>query len=455
MSDGAMNAQPAWSAEDIRLRVKRLGWGNKTLARELQKAARPDLVRQLPSRASVERVVRLHQAGGMKGGPRSLYSELYRRVFAAHGVLNLEPGAQSDAGEGLACDPLVLAWTVGRLDQRVDRRALFQHAAFAVGGAALDPVERLMRVLGGDHRPDQYVAGHLEDRTKGFHRLEEHYPAKTLYPALMTHLSELSALLEGNPSIDLRPRLAVAAGESAVLASWFAWELGDSRRSAHASLLANLAARHTADPAIAACMAGYRTYMTGGDHRLSVRIASSALEMLGDKDPITRAWLLARHAEECALAGDKKAALDSISRAEDIYVAANPTPRVWNYFLDPGRFASMSMAVYSRVKEEEKAVLAIGQIKAHLGPATETKKLCVVEADLALARLRFGDVNEAVAHARTSLEATAALAHPLGWTRLDQVINELVPASAKSSGASDFRSEYASARPSTDPPSLL
>ncbi|WP_433259726.1 XRE family transcriptional regulator (plasmid) [Streptosporangium sp. CA-135522] len=427
--------RPAW-AEEIRAKREGLCWTQKELARQLKLAADSKTRARLPSPASIIREIRFHESGTHHPGP--MYAELYRRVWAKHAALN---ETEAELGK----DPLLLSWTVGRLSQRVDRRTLLQLAAATTANAVLDPAERLIRALVGDHRPDEVTVTHLEDRTKGFHRLEEHLPAKTLHPALMTHLGEVSALLESGPPEHLRRRLAVIAGEGAILAAWYAWELGDGPQMAISSRLVNLAARHSGDNALAACMTGYRTYMTGGDNAHGSRLAATALERLGNADLATRAWLLARHAEEAALLGDHQSALKSIHRAEEAYDGADINARPWTCFLDPGRFASMTLSVYSRLRREEDAIRAADEIIMHLGPNTEIKKLCVVKADLALARLRLGDMSQAVKYARTSLSATSAMAFPLGWDRLDHVVAELAP--SRTQVAREFRTEYAAMRP--------
>ncbi|WP_157431949.1 XRE family transcriptional regulator [Actinomadura hibisca] len=421
------------------------------LAKEMCDVADPRTRKHLPSLVNMARRIRAHE-GGEPVGAR--YAELYRRVWEKRRHELTEPGPLEPAEAQLAVDPLALAWTVGRLDQRVDRRTLLGLAAAAVTGIpALDPAERLMRVLNGHNRPDEEMVRHLEARTKGFHRLEEHMPAVQLYAALQTHLGEISALLEAIRSDTLRQRLAVAAGESAVLDSWFAWELGDARRAAESARLVGYASRAGDDPATAACMTGYQTYMTGNNPIVGMTLAQNALERLGESDLATRAWLLARLGEESALAGDKKTALKAIREAEQVYEEADIRRRPWTCFLDPARFASMTLSVYSRIREENRAVGASERVSAFLGPGTETKKLCVVQADMALAIFRLGDETEAVRFARQALDATVAMAAPLGWDRLDQVVEEF--ASSKSPATRGFSQEYTVTRPTTAPSSLL
>ncbi|GAA3239837.1 XRE family transcriptional regulator [Actinocorallia longicatena] len=441
MSDDGI--RPEW-AEDIRAKRLRRCWTQNDLAKQLELAADARTCAGLPGRSSIIREIRFHEAGAHRPGP--VYAELYRRVWALHP----EPTTQQEP-EPIS-DPLVLAWTVGRLGQRMDRRTLLQLAATTTAGVALDPAQRLMLALAGDHRPDDATITYLEDRTKGFHRLEEHVPGKTLYPALVTHLNEVSALLEAGPSEPHRRRLAIVAGESAVLAAWFAWEAGDGLSAATHARLAGFASNRAEDPPIAACMGGYRTYMTGGDRKRSVRLAAHALDQIGDSDPATRAWLLGRHAEEAALLGDQAGALNSIREAEDVYAGAEITVRPWTCFLDPGRFASMSLAVYSRLRRPDDAARAMDEIELHLGPGTEIKKLCVVQAEMALTQYRLGEVSEAVNLARSALDATTAMAHPLGWDRLDTVTAEF--AGSRDQTVREFRAEYAASRPTAKQPSL-
>ncbi|MCP2335023.1 XRE family transcriptional regulator [Actinomadura rupiterrae] len=437
--------KPGW-AREIRERRLRQCWSQNDLARELEEAADGRTRSQLPARSSIIREIRFHESGRHQPGP--VYAELYRRVWERR----LTPPQETPDGE-LPGEHLALAWAVGRLNQRMERRTLLQLATTTAVGAALDPMQRLVKALSGLHRPDDTTISHLEDRTRGFHRLEEHYPAKALYPSLLVHLNEISSLLESGLPERQRRRLAVSAGESAILAAWFAWELKDPRQAAAGAQLANLAARQTGDDAVAACMTGYRTYMTGGKGDRSARLACNALERLGDADPATRAWLLARHAEETSLLGDRDAALRSIREAEDVYQAADPNVRPWTFFLDPARFASMSLTVYSRLRREDDTIKAMDDISVHLGPATEVKKLCVVDAELALGRYRLGDVGEAVNFARSALTATTAMGAPLGWERLDHVAAELTPSRART--AREFRDEYAAVRPKAAQPSVL
>ncbi|GAB2835946.1 hypothetical protein GCM10022221_38920 [Actinocorallia aurea] len=443
MSENAFGEE-LW-AESIRAKRRRLCWTQNELARRLEQAADPKTRASLPSRASIVREIRYHESGSHRPGP--VYEELYRRVWSA------ELSGPAAAAPEVSDDCLTLAWIVGRLNQRVDRRTLLQLAGTTAAGLSLDPVDRLVRALSGTHKPDETTIAHLEDRTRGLHRLEEHRPAKALYPAVLEHLKEVTVLLESGLSDENRRRLAVVAGESAVLAAWFAWEQGDRQPAVSHSRLATIAARHASDPEIAACMSGYRSFMTGGDTIKSIGSLQTALAGLSTSaDPATRAWLLGRLAEESAKLKDTGTAKPAIQAAEAAYAAADVSARPWTCFLDPGRFASMRLTVHSRLRDEDEIVRAVDEIELYLGPETEVKKLCVVNAELALARYRLGDVNEAVECARSAFAATAELNAPLGWERLDTVFAEF--ASSPEQAARDFRSDYAASRPQGEQLSL-
>ncbi|GHH68483.1 hypothetical protein GCM10017673_17390 [Streptosporangium violaceochromogenes] len=78
--------------------------------------------------------------------------------------------------------------------------------------------------------------------------------------------------------------------------------------------------------------------------------------------------------------------------------------------------------------------------------------MVTVKADMAIARIRLGDVKEGVDYACSSLAATHSMASPLGWDRLDQVAKEL--RKSRTAVARGFRAEFAATRPKETQPSL-
>jgi hypothetical protein len=153
-------------------------------------------------------------------------------------------------------DILTVAWMAGSLNNYVDRRAIVQLAATLVAAPLLgveEPTERLAYALIGPTTLQEDTIACLEQRTVGLHRIEPMFPARVVHRSIMSHLREITALLEGHPHDPLRSRLACIAGEIAVLAAWTASDLGEGAHSARTYRITEAAARAAEHPAIMAC----------------------------------------------------------------------------------------------------------------------------------------------------------------------------------------------------------
>ena len=108
-------------------------------------------------------------------------------------------------------DILTVAWMAGSLNNHVDRRAVVQLAATLVAAPLLgveEPTERLAYALIGPTTLQEDTIIFLEQRTVGLHRIEPMFPARVVHRSIMSHLREITALLEGHPHDPLRARLA-------------------------------------------------------------------------------------------------------------------------------------------------------------------------------------------------------------------------------------------------------
>jgi transcriptional regulator with XRE-family HTH domain len=160
----------------------------------------------------------------------------------ARRALGLAPAGTANAAlADAAADPaaipdlLTLAWMAGSLTSHLDRRAVLQLAATLVTSPLLgveEPTERLAYALAGPAGVQDDTITFLDQRTSGLHRIEPMFAARLVHRSIMTHLREVTALLEGDPGDVARSRLARIAGESAVLAAWTAWDLGEGAHSA-------------------------------------------------------------------------------------------------------------------------------------------------------------------------------------------------------------------------------
>ncbi|GLW10312.1 hypothetical protein Misp01_54400 [Microtetraspora sp. NBRC 13810] len=316
-----------------------------------------------------------------------------------------------------------LAWVVGRLDTRMDRRTMLLLAAgmtAEVGASITDPWERLSRALSGPQSLDEDIVERLEARTIGFHRLESVLPARTIYQGLTGHINELSTLLHGNPADRYRRRLAASAGEAATLAAWIAWDLKQPGQSASFDRVAALTAKESGHPVIQACGLGYKSYAVEG--RAAVDVLRQAQAYLpADGDDATRAWLLCREAEELAGLGDRQA-IDRLHRAEEAYSRARPhRERAWTRFLDPGRIAAFQLSTYVRLGDERRVIEAGQAALSSAAQDSDRKIVAVIYADIAQAQLQIGDVSEGVSYARRSLEAAQRSESTWGMKHLAKV----------------------------------
>lgn len=320
-------------------------------------------------------------------------------------------------------DFLTLAWVVGRLDARMDRRTMLLLAAGMTVETAVviaDPWERLSRALRGPQILDDDTVERLEARTIGFHRLEYVMPARAIYQGLTTHINELSILLQSGPPERYWRRLAATVGEAATLASWIAWDLNQPAQSASFERVAALAAKESGHRVIQTCTYAYRSYTVAGPEAVEhIRHAQQFLPAHGDD--ATRAWLLAREAEELAALGDPRA-VELLQRAEEAHTRALPhRERVWTRFLDAGRMAAFQLSTYVRLGNEQHVTEAGQTALAALGQDEDQKRVSVVYADIAEAQLQLGNVTEGVAYARRALEAAQRTESTWGMQHLAKV----------------------------------
>jgi hypothetical protein len=304
-------------------------------------------------------------------------------------------------------DLLLLARAIGRRGAVMKRREVLELAAKVGATAAVaqsEVWERLSFALNGRSTLDESIVMEMEARAAGFHRLEEIIPAPSLFKGLAAHIEELSKLLgrtTEDASDEMRNRLVVVAGESAVLAGWAASDMGDSVTARNFYGTAERAASEADDPSIIACALAYRSYIPSakGVHGRARALLTDALDVLPARgmraSPGTYSWLAARHAEESAALGDGRQALLSWKRAEEAFSLTDPEEdRVWTRFLDENRFASYQIATYANLGKLDEAQ-AIAEVVLGRLDQPDRKKAVIVLEDIASAHLRRGSANEA------------------------------------------------------------
>ena len=306
-------------------------------------------------------------------------------------------------------DLLALAWFTGRLDQPVDRRTATGLAATLAESPAAgmtDPADRIARALRHPGALTEAAVSYLETRSIGFHWLEPVLPAPQLLRPLLTHLNELITVLEGCGDERMRGRLAVTVGETALLSAWIAWDCGDITRAASLYRAARAAAAESDDQAIIACGIIYQSLgaVNPAAHARARGSLAEARELLGRADHATRAWLLAREAEEAAILGDRSAK-HTIMEAVEIFESAQPAmERSWTRCLQTSKMIHSQLTVATHLGDETWVYDASREL-ALLATDPDHKRTPRMLASIGLALACIGDISEALAFGQRSLEA--------------------------------------------------
>lgn len=305
------------------------------------------------------------------------------------------------------------------MEYDVDRRAFLSAAALAAG-AATEPWGRLAAALGGSTLDQDTVQG-LQVTTDGMFESEEHVPARLMFARLTSHLDTLTALL---PTAGrYRNALTIAAGETAALAGWMSWDMGDHTKARSYYGVALDAAKASGHGAVGALALGYASYGVEPQQAREM-LTAAQLQVRGPGFATARAWLSAREAEEAAKAGDREAAVRALERARTAFDYACPgDEQAWVAFLRPARLESMAVSTYSRLRHPELTAAADGALAA-LGDE-DAKIRCSVLGDVAAGYLVAGDVEQAVEVGGRALDATIQDDTTMGRIRLEELAEQL------------------------------
>ncbi len=259
---------------------------------------------------------------------------------------------------------------------------------------SLQPWEQLSKALRRPPGIDPGAVAELESATAGLHLLVEKIPSRELADRVLRHLSVLSHLLQFSPSADLRRRLAAAAGETAALAGWLAFDLRDHGRARAFYGVALEAAREAGEGPLEACVLGYQSYLVTaeGSHQEAIQVLAEAVRRAGSDYPATRSWLIGRVAEEQAAIGQEVPALDALELACVEFERSQPEEECsWTRFLDRSRFMSLQVATYGRLGRTAEARAAGDRALESLA-GEDLKKRAIVLADVAAARADEGEL---------------------------------------------------------------
>ncbi|MEV0445972.1 helix-turn-helix transcriptional regulator [Streptomyces spectabilis] len=295
----------------------------------------------------------------------------------------------------------------------VKRRTLLGSAILSAASAA-EPWGRLAHALGRGAKIDSDAANALINRASALHVSEHHLTAHQLQGLVESHLDSITAAL---PRAGTHERaLTIAAGETAALAGWVAWDLGDHDSARSYYDVTEDCAEAAGHPPLRALALGYASYGAATPEKAAELLAQAAKDVRGHGNATAAAWIHGRYAEEAANAGDDVGALRALDRARVVYDFADHTgEQAWVQFVTPYRVDSLALSVYGQLRRKELHETAETAV-SRLGEALPDSGV-VVLGDLASALLRGGDIDQGIYVSRQFAAAAEARPNTMGRER--------------------------------------
>ncbi|MFD3511961.1 helix-turn-helix domain-containing protein [Streptomyces sp. NPDC058657] len=295
----------------------------------------------------------------------------------------------------------------------VKRRTLLGGAIVGASAAA-EPWGRLAYALSKGSKIDASSAAALIDRAGALHVSERHLTARELQGMVEAHLDAITAAL---PRASQHERaLTIAAGETAALAGWTAWDLGDHDRARAYYKVTSDCADAAGHPPLRALALAYASYGAATPAKAVECLVQAGEYVRGRGNATAAAWIHGRHAEEAAHARADVDALRALDRARVVYDFAEPaSEQPWVQFMTPYRLDSLALSVYGQLGRQElttTADVALNRLGTDLPESG-----VVVLGDLAVALLRGGNVDQGVHVTRQFAAATEARPNTMGRER--------------------------------------
>lgn len=301
----------------------------------------------------------------------------------------------------------------GEDQDAVKRRTLLGSATIGVSVAA-EPWERLAFALSKGTKIDSPAAAALIDRAAELHVQELNLSARRLQKTVESHLDAITAALPR--AGEHEGALTIAAGETAALAGWVAWDLGEhDKANAYYKVTSQCAAAAGHSPLRALALT-YSSYGALTPKAKMEFLSQAANDVRGHGNATAAAWVFGRRAEEAAAAGDEVGALRALDRARFAYDFADHTSeQAWVRFVTPYRMDSLALSVYGQLRRPELTSTADSAVD-RLGDGLPDGGV-VVLGDLASALLRGGDGDQGVYVARQFAAAAQAKPNTMGKER--------------------------------------
>jgi hypothetical protein len=314
-------------------------------------------------------------------------------------------------------------------------------SVFPVGAAEYDSdamladsMGRLRYALEHPATVDSRTADFVETTTSRLFDLEHHSPARLLAPTVDRHLATVTALLTAARHETVRRRLMTAAGRTAALAGWLAFDRGDTASANRFWDTAISAAESTLDGPLLACSLTYLSYSAErrGDPGTAWQLAHTASWHTPD-DRRATAWSTARAGLYAAQVGERTSASTTMELALQLG-ASLPGPRPgdggepWTRFFDRACLFAAT-AHTAALLGDSRACEFAAEAVASLGPA-RVKARAMVLAESALAAALAGEFELCLDYGGVAAGLTRDLDMSLAADVLYAVVPVLMPHSS-------------------------
>ncbi|MEV4889087.1 hypothetical protein AB0K48_06840 [Nonomuraea sp. NPDC055795] len=424
-------------AARIRDERRSRGWSQKQLAIQLFKAAGGAIT--LPQFSSVLRRIKEHETGNHR--PRDPYPLLYCRVFGIHEDELFSPSATdttaTDESTSSPCtvtasglpwiwdpEPTATAiYDMTRSDLMLDRRQAVKALAVTAGLPLVDPVQRWLAktptgfaTMSAAGRIGLDEIAQLEATATVFRTWDHTYGGGLARKAVIGQLNEVADLLKDHHPRDITVRIFSVMAQLSKIAATMSWDSGMQSAAQKYYALGLQASKPAGDrpfgAGILASMARQLLYLDQSQDALElVRLALDGVS--SPATPRLRSMLHTREAWAYAKLGRPAAFRRATEAAEDAFADASPDDHdpEWIAYFDAAELAGVTGGRYLELSQHKSSYAADALIfitrACELRQGTSTRSRALDQAGLALAHLRCGDTDEAVAMGTAATETAA------------------------------------------------
>ena len=299
---------------------------------------------------------------------------------------------------------------------------------YSPNGTAEDAMERLRYALAHPSTVDSRTADFVDTATARLFDLQHHSPSRLLAPTADRHLTMVTSLLTAARHEGVRTRLMVAAGRSAMLAGWLAFDRGDTPSAQRFWDTSISVAEGTADAAVLAGSLVCLSYAAArrGDSSTAWQLAHSAIAHTPADDVRAKSWATARVALYAAQLGEHEAARVALKQSLELGEGL-PSPRPgdggtpWMRFFDRARLLASTAHLKAVLGDADAADYAAQAVDAL--SLARVKARAVVLAECALVAAMVGELELCLDWGSSA----ATLAREMDVSVAADVLYEVVP----------------------------